>query len=99
MLQPCRLGWAYDPAKTIELGKIAVDTGFWPLYEVESGRWKLSLKPRTKKPLVDFLKPQDRFRHLFKPGNEALLADLQAEVDRNWEALLIKCGEQGGTKA
>jgi len=96
VLQPCRLGWVYDQSRTIELGKIAVDTCFWPLYEVENGKWKLSQKPREKKPLIEFLKPQDRFRHLFKPGNEPLLADLQAEVDRNWEALLERAGEKGG---
>lgn len=93
VLQPCRLGWAYKPELTMEVSRLAVQTGMWPIYEVENGKYKLSLKPKEKKPIVEFLKLQDRFRHLFRPGNEQLLADLQAEVDRNWDELLIKSGE------
>ena len=97
VLQPCRLGWAYKPELTMEMGRLAVQTCMWPIYEVENGKWKLSMKVKEKKPIVEFLKLQDRFRHLFKPGNEQLLADLQAEVDRNWETLLEKCGEKPST--
>lgn len=99
VFQPCRLGWGYKPELTIEIAKLAVQTCFWPIYEVENGKWRLSLQPKEKKPAAGFLKLQDRFRHLFKPGNEDLLADLQAEVDRNWDALLERCGEKGGEKA
>lgn len=96
VLQPCRLGWAYKPETIMDIAKLAVQTCMWPIYEVENGKWKLSMKPKEKKPIVEFLKLQDRFRHLFKPGNEKLLEDLQAEVDRNWQTLLERCGE-GGT--
>lgn len=97
VLQPCRLGWPYKPELTFEMGRLAVQTAIWPLYEVENGQWKLTMKLREKKPITEFLRHQDRFRHLFRPGNEELLADLQAEVDRNWQILLEKCGE-GGAK-
>lgn len=93
VLQPCRLGWGYPPEETIEMGKLAVDTCFWPVYEVEDGKWKLTYKPREKKPVAEWLKRQDRFRHLFKPGNEGLLEQIQKEVDRRWNELLLKCGE------
>ncbi|MBU0671588.1 MAG: pyruvate ferredoxin oxidoreductase, partial [Candidatus Margulisbacteria bacterium] len=63
---------------------------------VENGKWKLNMKPRDKKPITELLKQQARFRHLFKPGNEQLLVELQAEVDKNWEELLERCGEKGG---
>ncbi len=96
VLQPCRLGWGYKPETIMDIAKLAVSTCMWPIYEVENGKWKLSMKPKEKKPIVEFLKLQDRFRHLFKPGNEKLLEDLQAEVDRNWQGLLERCGE-GGT--
>jgi pyruvate ferredoxin oxidoreductase beta subunit len=91
VLQPCRLGWAYDPKLTCEIGRLAADTCVWPIYEVENGKYKLNYKPKQKKPVADFLKLQGRFRHLSKPGNEQIIEDIQKEVDRRWEALLRKC--------
>ncbi|MFA5113826.1 MAG: thiamine pyrophosphate-dependent enzyme [Candidatus Margulisiibacteriota bacterium] len=89
VLQPCRLGWGYKPEETLVLARLAFDTCFWPVYEVENGVYKIS-KPKEKKPVVEYLKTQDRFRHLFKPGNEQLLASIQSEVDRRWVQLLAK---------
>jgi pyruvate ferredoxin oxidoreductase beta subunit len=88
VLQPCRLGWGYKPEDTLALGRLAVETCMWPIYEVVHGEYKISQKPKEKKPLVEFLKPQARFKHLFKPENAELLARLQAEVDARWERLL-----------
>ncbi|MFA5839776.1 MAG: thiamine pyrophosphate-dependent enzyme [Candidatus Margulisiibacteriota bacterium] len=93
VLQPCRLGWGYTPAQTPEMARLAADTCVWPLYEVENGVYKLTYRPKSKKPVVEFLKSQDRFRHLFKPGNEAILESIQKETDRRWEKLLKNCGE------
>ncbi len=94
VIQPCVLGWKYPSDQTIELARLAVDTCFWPLYEVVDGEYKVTYKPKEKKPLTDFFRKQDRFRHLFKPENEHILVELQADVDRKWAALLAKCGEQ-----
>ncbi|MFH1542048.1 MAG: thiamine pyrophosphate-dependent enzyme [bacterium] len=91
VLQPCRLGWAYKPELTMEIARLAVQTCMWPIYEVVDGKWSISMKPREKKPVTELLKHQDRFKHLFKPGNEAVLAEIQAEVDRNWEVLQKRC--------
>ena len=74
--------------------KLAVETCFWPLFEVENGVWKLSYRPKNKLPIEEFLKLQGRFRHLFKPGNEALIAEIQKDVDEKWAQLLKKCGEE-----
>lgn len=93
VLQPCRLGWAYPPEMTCEIGRLAADTCFWPLYEVENGNYKLTYKPKEKKSAAEFFKWQARFRHVSKPENKALLDDLQANIDYNWEMLLKKCGE------
>lgn len=90
VLQPCQLGWGYPMELTVELGKTAVDTCFWPLYEVENGVYKVNVKPKEKKPVADFLKPQVRFKHLFKPQNAQLLEKIQADVDKAWELLLKK---------
>jgi pyruvate ferredoxin oxidoreductase beta subunit len=92
VLQPCQLGWGYPMEKTVEMGKLAVDTCMWPLYEVENGKYKLTYNPKVKKPVTEWLKPQARFRHLFKPGNEAILEKIQADVDKHWNGLLVKCG-------
>lgn len=91
VLSPCPRGWRAETAQTIELSKLAADTCYWPLYEVENGKWRLTYQPKKKLPLADWLKPQGRFRHLFRPENEALLADMQREVDQRWEALLARC--------
>jgi pyruvate ferredoxin oxidoreductase beta subunit len=64
------------------------------MFEVEDGKWTLSYKPKNKRPIEDFLRPQGRFKHLFKPGNEHLIAEMQAEVDRKWDELLVRCGEK-----
>ncbi|WP_139902179.1 thiamine pyrophosphate-dependent enzyme [Clostridium thermarum] len=95
VLTPCPRGWRCDTATELDLIKAAVDTCFWPLYEVVDGQYKLNYKPAKKLPIEEWLKPQGRFRHLFK--NEeglALIAQIQAEVDKRWEQLLFLCGEK-----
>ena len=91
ILMPCTLGWRFMPDKGIEIAKLAVDTNFWPLYEVENGNYKLTYKPKEKKPLTEFIKTQGRFAHLGKEQNKYIIGELQAQVDREWEALLKKC--------
>lgn len=94
VLSPCHRGWRHAPEQTIEVTRLAAETCFWPLYEVIDGKWKLNYKPRQKRPIEDFLKFQGRFAHLFKDGGKPdLVAEIQADIDREWEELLIKCGE------
>ena len=88
---PCPRGWRTPTAQTVEIAKLAVQTGFWPLYEVEDGVWRQTVKVHNRKPVEEFMKPQGRFKHLFAPGNEALLAEIQSDVDRAWDALLGRC--------
>lgn len=85
-MAPCRLSWGIDPEDTVEMTRLAVDTCFWPLYEVEDGHWKLNYRPREKKPLAEWLKRQTRFKHLFRQ-DDGLLADMQREVDERWAEL------------
>lgn len=89
VFQPCRLGWAYKPELTCEIGRLAVETCAWPLYEVVNGVYKIS-RPKAKKPISEWLSMQGRFRHLSRPENKALLDQIQADTDKNWEALLRK---------
>ena len=91
IMTPCPRGWRYETSKIMEICKLAVETCYWPLFEVDHGKWMLSYEPKKKLPIEDFLKPQGRFKHLFKPGNEELIEQFQAEVDRRWEELQYKC--------
>lgn len=85
---PCRLGWGYPPEKTVQITKLAVETCVWPCYEYENGKYRITVKPKEKKPIEEFLKMQVRFGHLFKTKDQSLIKEFQAEVDRIWERLL-----------
>jgi pyruvate ferredoxin oxidoreductase beta subunit len=91
---PCPRGWRIPFDTTVEIAKSAVQTGYWPLYEVEDGVWRQTVKVVNRKPLEEFLKPQGRFKHLFKPENAALLAEIQADVEKQWSSLQARfaCG-------
>lgn len=90
VIAPCPRGWRYDTAQTIELTRLAVETHFWPLVEVADGAWRITYRPKEKKPLVDFLKAQGRFRHLFREANSELLDEMQRDVDRDWARLEVR---------
>jgi len=93
VLAPCPRGWQYNTQDLMEINKLAVETCFWPLYEVIDGKYVINYKPKNKLPIKEFLKPQGRFKHLFKEGSEHMIEDIQAEVDRRWENLLKLAGE------
>ncbi len=91
VLQPCRLGWGYPPELTAEMGRLAVETNFWPLYEVEDGQYKLNYTPKERRPITEWLFQQERFRHLKSPEHQALIDEIQQDVDQRWEALQKRC--------
>ncbi|MCK8826701.1 thiamine pyrophosphate-dependent enzyme [Natroniella acetigena] len=93
VLAPCPRGWRSKAEEGIELTKIAADTCFWPLYEIEDGEWKLNYKPKNKKSITEWLEPQGRFKHLFQEENEALVEEIQEHVDQRWNTILNRCGE------
>ena len=88
VLAPCPRGWGYPTEDLMQINKLAVETCYWPLYEIENGKYKITYKPAKKLPIEEFLKPQKRFKHMFKPGNEWMIEEFQKEVDRRWEELL-----------
>ncbi|UCD18980.1 MAG: pyruvate ferredoxin oxidoreductase, partial [candidate division WOR-3 bacterium] len=90
---PCRLGWAYVPEKTIKVSKLAIETCIWPLYEYENGKYRITVKPKEKKPITEFLNLQGRFGHLFKWHDDVPIKEYQAEVDMIWERLLKRSAE------
>ena len=88
VLAPCPRGWGYATEDLMQINKLAVETCYWPLYEVIDGKYKINYKPAKKLPVEEFLKPQKRFKHMFKPGNEWMIEEFQKEVDKRWEESL-----------
>ena len=84
-LSPCPTGWDFDPAQSMALGRLAVETGMWPLKEYVGGRVVHTKVPRVRRPVEDYLKLQGRFRHLFEPSRNAPVIDeIQSRVDAYW---------------
>lgn len=88
VLSPCPLGWRYEPQETIQVAKMAVETCFWPLYEVENGVYKINYRPKEKPPIRDWMAAQGRFRHLCTEENAHIIEENQREVDEKWERLI-----------
>jgi pyruvate ferredoxin oxidoreductase beta subunit len=87
-LSPCPTGWDFDPRESVEIGKLAVKTGIWPLKEYVDGAVTHTKVPLRRVPVERYLEKQGRFSHLFEPDrNETLLAEIQAGVDAYWDAL------------
>lgn len=93
VLAPCPRGWQYDTPDLMKINKLAIETCFWPLYEVIDGKYKINYKPKNKLPVKEFLQVQGRFKHLFRPGNEHMIEEVQTEVDKRWTELLRLAGE------
>ena len=75
----------------MEICKLAVETRYWPLFEVVDGKWILNYEPRKYVPIEEWLVKQGRFKHMFKSGNEWMIEEFQKEVDRRWDELLKRC--------
>ena len=93
VLAPCPLGWRFETSETVRLAKLAVQTRYFPVYEVENGKYKLSIKVPKPVPLEEFLKPQGRFRHLFAPEFASHLEELKRQVESNWSRISQLSGE------
>lgn len=81
---PCITGWTFDAGTMIEMARLAVETGLWPLVEWEKGEVAGVKKVTRPKPVEEYLKIQGRYKHLFKaPGGEDVLKQIQAIADGN----------------
>ena len=81
--QPCTTGWGFASEKTIEMGRLAVETGSWILYEVENGEFNITYRPEERKPVKEYLAPQKRFKHL----DDEHIDKIQKYVDKSCEEL------------
>jgi pyruvate ferredoxin oxidoreductase beta subunit len=82
----CPTGWRSATDLSVRLGRLAVQTGVFPLYEVENGKYKLSLDTSPLRPVQDYFKPQGRFRHL----SEGMVKQIQDRVTSEYEKLKAK---------
>ena len=97
IIASCHRGWRSKMDDSIEICRTAVETCFWPLFEVEDGEWKLSYKPKERLPIEEWIKVQGRFKHLLKKENKHIVEAIQNHVDKGWEELLAKTGEKAAS--
>ncbi|MDD1721481.1 MAG: pyruvate synthase subunit beta [Euryarchaeota archaeon] len=92
---PCNIGWGFDSAKTIEIARLAVETGLWAMYEIVDGKLTNVMKVSKSKPVEEYLKQQRRFAHLFKmPGGEAQIKIIQDKASANVDRLRVIAEEE-----
>ncbi|BDC35770.1 MAG: pyruvate synthase subunit beta [Candidatus Methanoliparum thermophilum] len=84
ILTPCPTGWRFDENKTIEIAKLAVETGLFPIYEIEGGTLIKVKKIKNRKPVEEYLRLQGRYRHILK-GFKDQLEIIQEIADKNAE--------------
>ena len=94
VLTDCPVGWGHEPRLGPRLVDAAVESCFWPLYEVVDGRYRLTHVPERTVPVEEWLRPQERFRHLFEGDNAAVLEEIQRRVERDWAELQDRCNER-----
>jgi pyruvate/2-oxoacid:ferredoxin oxidoreductase beta subunit len=89
ILSPCPTGWKSDPARGVELVRLAVSSGLFPVLEVEHGRrWTVNVEPEfSRSALAQYVSLQRRFK---KSGLTP--DDLAATIETQWEDLLVRTG-------
>ena len=103
---PCAPAWRFPMEKTIEMGRLAVETGAWALFEAENGKVEFNLRSKQildgkvqRKPVEEYLQPQGRFAHLFRPKrDEEALASIEDFIEGEWKRYhqLVTCGMSVG---
>ena len=93
ILSVCPTGWRSATDTVIRQGRLAVQTGMFPLYEVEDGQYKMSIDLPKLKPVKDYMKIQGRFRHL----SDDIIEQIQDRVELEYQKLLEKA--KNGTKS
>lgn len=97
LLAPCPTGWGFDPAESVEIGRLAVETGVFPLKEYAGGIVRHTVRPHARRPVEDYLLRQERFAHLFAPVRDATTIDaIQARVDAYWERVEAPAAARSG---
>lgn len=88
VFSPCTNNWKFPTSQYVNVAKLATETNFWPLYEIENGKHKINWATEKPKPVSEFLKTQGRFKHLFKEENKSHLDEIQELVNVEWQKLV-----------
>jgi pyruvate ferredoxin oxidoreductase beta subunit len=83
ILSVCPTGWRSATELSIKLGRLAVETGIFPLYEVERGQYRLNMDFQKLKPIKEYTKLQGRFRHL----TDEMIGEIEERVHKEYEEL------------
>ncbi|HUT70604.1 MAG TPA: pyruvate synthase subunit PorB [Desulfatiglandales bacterium] len=82
-LSVCPTGWRLPPEQCIKAGRMAVQTGVFPLYEVEDGKYRITVEiPKKLRPVEDYIKIQGRFRHLAEDEIKTFQERVTQEVNK-----------------
>ena len=91
VLTDCPLGWGHEPRLAPAIVDAAVESCFWPLYEVVDGRYRLTYRPETKCPVEEWLGRRSASRTCSPATAAAVLEEIQRRVDAEWDELLARC--------
>jgi phenylglyoxylate dehydrogenase beta subunit len=81
LLSPCSTGWRVPPEKTIEVGRLAVETNFFPLWEMERGDYRFTFETREPKPIETFLGKMGKYNHLTRKQIQEIRNVLENRYD------------------
>jgi pyruvate ferredoxin oxidoreductase beta subunit len=93
VFSPCTNNWKFPTSQYVNIAKLATETNFWPLYEIEKGKYKINWATEKPKALPEFLKTQGRFKHLFQEKNKGVVEEMQKIVDDEWQRLVDRTEE------
>jgi len=100
ILAPCPPGWRFDMSKTVEMSRLAVETGAWVLYEMINGKMEFTgyskrlLAGKERKPVEEWLRMQGRFRHLTDDD----MKEIKRGIDAKWDYYMKIYGGNEGEK-
>ena len=87
VFSPCQNNWKFPTSEYVNVAKLATETNFWPLYEIENGKYKITWKTEKPKPIEEFLKTQGRFKHLFSEKNKGVIEEMQKQANAEMNRL------------
>jgi pyruvate ferredoxin oxidoreductase beta subunit len=93
VFSPCTNNWKFPTSQYVAISKLATETNFWPLFEIEDGKYKVNWATEKPKELEEFLKTQGRFKHLFSEKNKPVIDEMKKIVKDEWQRLVNKTEE------